>query len=107
MGVPAPRGAMRRGERGAYLMTGVAFTPIANALFARSPSLALREVPILLALSIVAVVANISVVQRLLAIATLLREREAAKSEREAAKTLAAFDDEAMATKPDVPVGMV
>jgi fructose-specific phosphotransferase system IIC component len=67
----------------------------------------LREVPILLALSIVAVVANISVVQRLLAIATLLRERDAAKSEREAAKSAAAFDDEAMTTKPDVPVGMV
>jgi CDP-diacylglycerol--glycerol-3-phosphate 3-phosphatidyltransferase len=105
MGVPAPRGAMRRGERGAYLMTGAAFTPLARALFAHSPSLALREVPILLALSIVAVVANISVVQRLLAIAVLLREREAAR--KLTATTAAAFDDEAMATKPDVPVGMV
>src|SRR6185312_8781365 len=108
MGVPAPRGAMRRGERGAYLMTGAAFTPIASALFARSPSLALREVPILLALSIVAVVANISVVQRLLAIATLLREREAAAKGKGKGDGMAApFDDEAMATKPDVPVGMV
>ena len=87
MGVPAPRGAMRRGERGAYLMTGAAFTPLASALFARSPSLALREVPILLALSIVAVVANISVVQRLLAIATLLRAREAAKKKRAARRS--------------------
>jgi hypothetical protein len=83
-------------------MTGAAFTPLASALFARSPSLALREVPILLALSIVAVVANISVVQRLLAIASLLRERDEA-----AKRSAAAFDDEAMATKPDVPVGMV
>ncbi len=65
----------------------------------------LRELPILLALSIVAVVANISVVQRLLAIATLLREREAA--EKSTTTSAAAFDDEAMATKPDVPVGMV
>jgi hypothetical protein len=86
-------------------MTGAAFTPLASALFAHSPSLALREVPILLALSIVAVVANISVVQRLLAIAVLLREREAAR--KLTATTAAAFDDEAMATKPDVPVGMV
>ena len=42
---------MRRGERAAYLMTGAAFTPIASVLFAGSPSLALREAPILLALS--------------------------------------------------------
>jgi CDP-diacylglycerol---glycerol-3-phosphate 3-phosphatidyltransferase len=103
MGVAAPRGAMRRGERGAYLMTGAAFTPLASALFARSPSLALREAPILLALSVVAVVANISVVQRLLAIATLLREREATKKTAGAAP----FDDEAMTTKPDAPVGTV
>ena len=102
MGVAAPRGAMRRGERAAYLITGAAFTPMASALFARSPSLALREVPILLALSVVAVVSNISVVQRLLAIATLLRQREATKK-----SAPPAFDDEAMATKPDVPVGTV
>jgi phosphatidylglycerophosphate synthase len=103
MGVAAPRGAMRRGERGTYLMTGAAFTPIASALFAHSPSLALREAPILLALSVVAVVANISVVQRLLAIASALREREATK------KSVASlpFDDESMVTKPDVPVGTV
>ncbi len=107
MGVAAPRGAMRRGERGAYLMTGAAFTPIASALFAHSPSLALREVPILLALSIVAVVANISVVQRLVAIAAALRERDAAKKSAATAAAQAAFDDEAMATKPDVPVGTV
>ncbi len=103
MGVAAPRGAMRRGERAAYLITGAAFTPLASALFAHSPSLALREVPILLALSVVAVVSNISVVQRLLAIAVLLRAREATK--KSAAPE--PFDDEAMATKPDAPVGTV
>jgi CDP-diacylglycerol--glycerol-3-phosphate 3-phosphatidyltransferase len=103
LGVPAPRGAMRRAERGTYLMAGSAFTPIASTLFANSPSLALREIPILLSLAIVAVVANISVVQRLAAIASLLRDRDAAK------KVLAAspFDDEAMTTKPDIPLGMV
>src|SRR6185312_5800515 len=80
-----------------------AFIPLASALFANSPSLALREAPILLALSVVAVVANISVVQRLLAIATLLREREATKK----SVGRAPFDDEAMTTKPDAPVGTV
>jgi CDP-diacylglycerol--glycerol-3-phosphate 3-phosphatidyltransferase len=102
MGVAAPRGAMRRGERAAYLITGSAFTPVASTLFAGSPSLALRELPIILTLTIVAVVSNISVLQRLSAIAASLRAREVAK--RSAAEP---FDDEAMATKPDVPVGTV
>ena len=43
MGVPAPRGAMRRGERAAYLIFGAAFTPIFKALFHNSPSLALQR----------------------------------------------------------------
>jgi CDP-diacylglycerol--glycerol-3-phosphate 3-phosphatidyltransferase len=98
MGVDPPRGAMRRGERAAYLITGSAWTPICNTIFAGSPSLALRELPIILALTIVAVVANISVVQRLSAVAAILRARErAAKAD---------FDpEEGIATKPDVPVG--
>ena len=101
MGVPAPQGAMRRGERAAYLIAGSAFTPVASTLFANSPSLALRELPIILALTIIAVVSNISVVQRLGATAALLREREAAKK-----MPPATFEpDEAMPTKPDLPVG--
>jgi CDP-diacylglycerol--glycerol-3-phosphate 3-phosphatidyltransferase len=104
MGVAAPRGAMRRGERAAYLITGSAFTPVASTLFAGSPSLALRELPIILALTIIAVVSNISVVQRLGAIAALLRAREAAKAQNK--NPPAAFDpDEAIPTKPDLPVG--
>lgn len=100
MNVPAPRGAMRRGERAAYLITGSTLTPIASTLFANSPSLALRELPIILALTVIAVVANISVVQRLSAVAEMLRARErAAKKD---------FDPEdAIVTKPDVPVGTV
>jgi CDP-diacylglycerol--glycerol-3-phosphate 3-phosphatidyltransferase len=78
MGVPAPRGAMRRGERAAYLIFGAAFTPVAQALFASSPSLALRELPIILTVTIVAVVSNISVLQRFVAINDLLRAKEKA-----------------------------
>jgi CDP-diacylglycerol---glycerol-3-phosphate 3-phosphatidyltransferase len=107
MGVAAPRGAMRRGERGTYLIFGSAFTPVASTLFAGSPSLALRELPIILTLTIVAVVSNISVLQRLGAIITALREREAAKRMPAPSTTPAPFDDEAMATKPDLPVGSV
>ena len=52
-------------------------------------------------------------VQRLLAIATLLREREAAANTKggtgkgKGQGSPAPLDDEAMATKPDVPVGLV
>jgi CDP-diacylglycerol--glycerol-3-phosphate 3-phosphatidyltransferase len=84
MGVPAPRGAMRRGERAAYLIVGSAFTPVFMALFPNSPSLALRELPIILALSIIAVVANISVVQRLSAVIEALRAKEKAAPEASA-----------------------
>jgi CDP-diacylglycerol--glycerol-3-phosphate 3-phosphatidyltransferase len=100
MGVPAPRGAMRRGERAAYLIFGCAFTPVAQTLFARSPSLALRELPIILGMTIVAVVGNISVVQRLVAVTAALRAREA-----EAGKPV--DPEEGVATKPDLPVGLV
>ena len=91
MGVAPPRGAMRRAERAVYLMVGAALTPVASALFADSPSLALRELPIILALTIVAVVANISAVQRLAAIAAALRARDGGRD----AVAPAPVDDEA------------
>ena len=100
MRVDPPRGAMRRGERAAYLLTGSSLTPFCSTLFAGSPSLALRELPIILSLTIVAVVANVSVVQRLSAVAAALRAREKAARD--------AFDaQDAIVTKPDVPVGTV
>jgi CDP-diacylglycerol--glycerol-3-phosphate 3-phosphatidyltransferase len=102
MGVPAPRGAMRRGERAAYLIFGCAFTPVAQTLFASSPSLALRELPIILGMTIVAVVGNISVVQRLMAVTAALRAREA-----EAGRAKTIDPEEGVATKPDLPVGLV
>ncbi|HXJ20396.1 MAG TPA: CDP-alcohol phosphatidyltransferase family protein [Polyangia bacterium] len=101
MGVDPPRGAMRRGERAAYLLTGSSLTPICSHIFLGSPSLALRELPIILALTIVAVVANISVVQRLTSVASTLRARE------RAAATTFEPDPDTVATKPDVPVGTV
>jgi len=101
MGVPAPRGAMRRGERAAYLIFGAAFTPVAKALFANSASLALHECPIILALTIVAVVSNISVVQRFGAINDLLRAKEKAP----AAPAPAA--GEPIGSKPGASAGQV
>jgi len=101
MGVPAPRGAMRRGERAAYLIFGSAFTPVSKALFANSPSLAVHELPIILALTIVAVVSNISVLQRLGAIIEALRARD--KAPVEATPEPA----QPIASKPDATAGQV
>jgi CDP-diacylglycerol--glycerol-3-phosphate 3-phosphatidyltransferase len=78
MGVAAPRGAMRRGERAAYLIGGCLLTPTAHALFGGVASLAVRELPIILAMTIVAVVGNISVVQRFAAVIAAIRERDVA-----------------------------
>ncbi len=101
MGVPAPRGAMRRGERAAYLIFGAAFTPLSKAVFANSPSLAVHELPIILALTIVAVVSNISVLQRLGAIIDALRARD--KAPVEATPEPA----QPIASKPDATAGQV
>jgi phosphatidylglycerophosphate synthase len=98
MGVAAPRGAMRRGERAAYLIFGAAFTPVSKALFANSASLALHECPIILAVTIVAVVSNISVVQRFGAINDLLRAKERAPVETA---------PEPLGSKPDPSAGQV
>jgi len=101
MGVAAPRGAMRRGERAAYLIFGSAFTPVAKAVFANSPSLAVHELPIILALTIVAVVSNISVLQRLSAVIDALRAKEKASAEA------APETPEPMGSKPDPSAGQV
>jgi CDP-diacylglycerol---glycerol-3-phosphate 3-phosphatidyltransferase len=102
MGVVAPRGAMRRGERGAYLIFGSAFTPVAKAVFANSASLALHESPIILALSIVAVVSNFSVVQRLGAVIEALRAKDKMSA------TAAPEDPvDPIGSKPDASAGQV
>jgi phosphatidylglycerophosphate synthase len=99
MGVPAPRGAMRRGERAAYLIFGSAFTPVSKAVFAHSASLALHECPIILALSIVAVVSNISSVQRMITVMESLRAKEKAPAD--------APTSEPMTGKTDASAGQV
>jgi CDP-diacylglycerol---glycerol-3-phosphate 3-phosphatidyltransferase len=100
MGVAAPRGAMRRSERATYLIVGSTFTPLAQALFAGSPFLALRELPIILATTIVAVVANISVLRRLASVVATLRAREPAKIQ----PSHEPFDPDPIVTKSDLRV---
>ena len=72
LGVKAPRGVMRHGERVVYLLIASAFTPFARALTNEGTSLFLRDLPIVLAITVVAVVANISVVKRFAAIIAAL-----------------------------------
>jgi CDP-diacylglycerol--glycerol-3-phosphate 3-phosphatidyltransferase len=74
--VPSPRGAMRRSERATYLLVALGLTSVSKVIFADTPTLSLRELPIILAITIVACVANVSVVQRLGVIIQSLRARE-------------------------------
>jgi phosphatidylglycerophosphate synthase len=75
MGEKPARGTMRRAERAVYLLTGAGFTAITRVLFEGLPSHALRELPIIFALMLVAVVTNISSVQRFAALARALDGR--------------------------------
>jgi CDP-diacylglycerol--glycerol-3-phosphate 3-phosphatidyltransferase len=76
MRVPAPRGAMRRSERAVYLLVASGLTSLTKVIFADVQSVSVRELPIILALTIVGAVANVSVVQRLGAIIQAIRARE-------------------------------
>lgn len=77
MDVAPPRGSMRRAERAVYLLFGLGLTPITRYFFADLPSHALRELPIIVALSLVAVVTNVSTIQRFAAVGRTLRARDA------------------------------
>jgi CDP-diacylglycerol--glycerol-3-phosphate 3-phosphatidyltransferase len=76
--VPSPRGAMRRSERAVYLLVASGLTSVTKVIFAGTPTLSLRELPMILTISIVAGVANVSVVQRLGAIIQAIRARQPA-----------------------------
>jgi len=73
--VTLPRGSMRRAERAVYLLVAAGLTPFTRAAFDGTPSHALRELPIIFALSLVAVMTNVAVIQRFGALAAALRAR--------------------------------
>jgi phosphatidylglycerophosphate synthase len=81
LGVAPPKGAMRRAERAVYLIFGCAFVPLAGVLWPSvtrgSPVYLCREIPIELAILVVATVTNVSAVRRLFRIADSLRARTA------------------------------
>lgn len=76
--VKPPRGAMRRAERAVYLTGGALLSPLVAALSLRAGGPAWAgEVPVLLALGIVGLVANVSAVRRLRAMAREMNRIEA------------------------------
>lgn len=82
LGVKAPRGSMRRGERAVYLSAGLLLTPLAAAVAARGHlPLWVGEVPLLAALALVAAVSNVSAVLRLAAIGRAAQEKLAANGQ--------------------------
>ena len=76
MHVTLPRGSMRRAERAVYLLVASGLVAITRVVFAGSPSHALRELPMIFALSLVAAVTNVGVVQRFFTLADAVRVRQ-------------------------------
>jgi CDP-diacylglycerol--glycerol-3-phosphate 3-phosphatidyltransferase len=77
--VAVPDGLMRRAERATVLCTGVALVPFAGELAARLDVPWLHHAPVLLAVAIVAVAANVSAVRRLRVVALAAAPRTAPK----------------------------
>jgi CDP-diacylglycerol--glycerol-3-phosphate 3-phosphatidyltransferase len=77
LGLPAPRGMMRRAERTFYMAAGSTFTPV--IALALPPALAarteIRDLPLLVPLALVAILGNISAVSRFATIAGMARQR--------------------------------
>ena len=82
LGVAPPKGAMRRAERAVYVIFGCAMAPLWELVMPGERVYATvaygRELPIELALAIVAVVANVSAIRRMFRIAELVRAKNAA-----------------------------
>lgn len=82
LGVQPPKGAMRRAERAVYVIFGCGLAPLWQLVVPGKPTFATmslgREAPVELAMLVVAVVANVSAVRRMLRIAELIRAKKLA-----------------------------
>lgn len=80
--VQPPKGAMRRAERAVYVTCGCGLAPLWGLAVPGAPTFATlslgRELPVELAMLVVAVVANASAVRRMLRIAELIRAKKLA-----------------------------
>ena len=84
LGVEPPKGAMRRAERAVYVIFGCAMAPLWERVVPGDPRFAFiaygRELPVELGLFLVALVANVSAVRRLLRIADLVRAKQVTRA---------------------------
>ena len=76
--VSPPRGLMRRSERATYLFVGAGLTPFSMLLTSESSPIYAREAPMIVALVLIAVIANLSSLVRVSSIRRSLRELELA-----------------------------
>jgi CDP-diacylglycerol--glycerol-3-phosphate 3-phosphatidyltransferase len=86
IGVPVPPGLMRRPERAVCLWVGVALVPLASWMRARfGLPLWIEHGPVVVAVAVIAVAANVSAITRLRAIASESQEGGAVREARELA----------------------
>ena len=99
--VDPPKGSMRRPERAFYLTLGAVLSPITIAEFeyVRDYPIAIGF-PMVMALGLIAVLANASAIERMAAIAKEMRRRESDAAARKAA--LAAAESAATHVEPTV-----
>lgn len=76
--VSPPRGLMRRSERATYVFVGAGLTPFSLLLTSSSSSVLLREAPMIVAMTLVALIANLSSFSRVGSIRSSLRAIEGA-----------------------------
>lgn len=90
--IDPPKGSMRRPERAVYLTLGAALSPITIQMFETYRDFAVPVGhPMVMALGLVAVVANVSAVERLWAVAKIIRIREQDAAEAKRLEAIAAL----------------
>lgn len=95
MSIDPPKGAMRRPERAFYLTLGAALSPVTIPWFEtyREYGIAVGH-PMVVALCLVAVLANVSAIERFWAIAKGIRARENAVQRQTEASELSEFSEQ-------------
>ena len=107
LNVEPPKGNMRRPERALYLTLGALLSPVTIPIFEqiREFSIPIGH-PMIIALSLVAVLSNVSAVERFWAIAKAIRIREVevAEARRRVAQTVLVTEEEQTHAVTDGPV---
>lgn len=98
--ITPPKGSMRRPERAVYLILGAALSPVTIPIFEndRTWGIAIGH-PMVFALGLVALMSNLSAIERLAAVARGIRVRE--KAQREEAVAPVSIDSEESAEEAE------